>query len=467
MPRFGVRVVGLLGGLALLFARPVLVLVGAGTDVAAMIDTPIFQLSGIVLTFGAAGSLFLLVPEVRERVGLPSLSASARVDRKRAWTAWAMRPVAAGSNYVPEEYRTKVLTPVVEEACDFVCLRVRNDSRITSDRATARNAVATVSFFEGDGTPKFQFSGRWAESLQLHMVRGDLSQVPDRIDIPAQSHRTVDIAKKLPAQADAFGFNTESMAASRFEVPTRRLPPGTYFVRIQLFVANAFNRTDWGRLSHDGANTVPTFELVPDPGFGRSNAPFPEMPTANSSTPTGAKDTPEPKATRPPHRVAEAIVGREAAVAQSSTNHDADPPADWTGQFWRGREITPCAWDNYRTTSDENWNEHLETHTDPPTPESAREVSLVPRQWAKEPIHYLGDGTHYFAGVPADPDHTIYVTEKYANELAATGLYALGPVQKQEHALVDAGPPPRCKCGHEAKNTAWFQSHLHTEKAIG
>jgi hypothetical protein len=146
---------------------------------------------------------------------------------------------------------------------------------------------------------------------------------------------------------------------------------------------------------------------------------------------------------------------------------DADPPADWTGQFWRGKEITPCAWDNYRTTSNENWNDHLETHTDPPTPQADKETSLVPRQWAKHPIHFLGDGSRTFPDVPADPDHTIYVTEKYANELAATGLYALGPVQKQEHALVDAGPPLRCKCGHEAKNTAWFQSHLHTEKAIG
>jgi hypothetical protein len=144
---------------------------------------------------------------------------------------------------------------------------------------------------------------------------------------------------------------------------------------------------------------------------------------------------------------------------------DADPPIDWTGQFWRGKQITPCAWDDYRTTSNENWNDHLETHTDPPTPQHEREVSLVPRQWAKQPIHYLGDGNHFYAGVPADPDHTLYVTEKYANELVASGLYDLGPVERQEHALVDAGPPPRCKCGHKARNTAWFQSHLH-EKGV-
>jgi hypothetical protein len=145
---------------------------------------------------------------------------------------------------------------------------------------------------------------------------------------------------------------------------------------------------------------------------------------------------------------------------------DADPPIDWTGHFWRGKQITPCAWDDYRTTSDENWNDHLETHTDPPTPQHETEVSVVPRQWAKQPIHYLGDGQHFFAGVPADPDHTLYVTEKYAETLVASGLYDRGPVEKQEHALVDAGPPPRCKCGHTARNTAWFQSHLH-ETGVG
>lgn len=86
---------------------------------------------------------------------------------------------------------------------------------------------------------------------------------------------------------------------------------------------------------------------------------------------------------------------------------------------------------------------------------------MVPRQWAKQAIHYLGDRKHYFSGVPADPDHTIYTTKKYAAELVASGLYGSGPVEKQAHALVDVGPPPQCKCGHTARNIAWFQTHLH------
>jgi hypothetical protein len=194
-----------------------------------------------------------------------------------------------------------------------------------------------------------------------------------------------------------------------------------------------------------------------------------QRPTIREWGEGGVEVLPTPsKAPRPASGAAAAILKREAAkaaAARVAANESADPPADWTGRFWRGKEIIPCAWDDYRTTSEDNRTDHLETHTDPPAHEYEREASLVPRQWAKQPIHFLGDGTFSLPGVPADPDHTIYVTEKYANELVASGLYDLGPVERQEHALVDAGPPPRCKCGHEARNTAWFQSHLH-EKGV-
>src|SRR5439155_11525853 len=99
-------------------------------------------------------------------------------------------------------------------------------------------------------------------------------------------------------------------------------------------------------------------------------------------------------------------------------------------------------------------------HTDPPYPSNEKETYGVPRQWATQTIHYLGDGSQHWPGVPADPDKTLYVTESYANELVGTGLYDFGPAETQQHALVDKGPPPRCKCGFEAPNTAWFQSHL-------
>jgi len=137
-----------------------------------------------------------------------------------------------------------------------------------------------------------------------------------------------------------------------------------------------------------------------------------------------------------------------------------EPPPEWGAQFFKGKPITRCPWDDFQTTNSERFNEHLETHSDPPVPQNWKETYGVPQPWAKQAIHYLGDGTYTLPGVPADRDHTLYVNERYVPELVASGLYEQGPAAKQEHVLADAGPPPVCRCGHVARNTVWFQTHL-------
>jgi hypothetical protein len=81
--------------------------------------------------------------------------------------------------------------------------------------------------------------------------------------------------------------------------------------------------------------------------------------------------------------------------------------------------------------------------------------------WAKVPIRFLGDGSHYIPGVPADPDHTLYATEERAAQIEASGLYERATVPTQEHGLGAAGRHLVCKCGFEAATTPEFQSHLH------
>lgn len=160
------------------------------------------------------------------------------------------------------------------------------------------------------------------------------------------------------------------------------------------------------------------------------------------------------------------VRGTSPSIERDSevTPREADghqPPPEWAGQFWQGKRITKCPWDDYRTVSDANWIEHLETHAEPPTPELAEGVWATPQQWAKTPLHYLGGiNGPSFSGVPADPDHTLYATELRGKELVASGLYALGTLAKQEHGLNAVGRSLVCKCGFEAPTTAHFQSHL-------
>ncbi len=137
------------------------------------------------------------------------------------------------------------------------------------------------------------------------------------------------------------------------------------------------------------------------------------------------------------------------------------PPEGWTGQFWQGKQILPCPWDDYRTNDERAFLAHRDTHTEPPTDPQAQEVSTMPWPWARGPIHFLGGGTHYFTGVPADPDHTLYATANRAEELIASGLYGAGPVATQPHAFSGAvGRTIVCLCGFEAPTMADFQSHL-------
>jgi hypothetical protein len=136
-----------------------------------------------------------------------------------------------------------------------------------------------------------------------------------------------------------------------------------------------------------------------------------------------------------------------------------EPPAHWGAQYWRGKQILRCPFCDYRTISSTKFAEHSDAHLEPPAPDHAQRVYGVPMAWAKVPIHYIGDGP-YLNGVPADPDHTLYTSPARATQLVATGLYDLGPVSRQEHALRAVGRTLVCKCGFEAATTPEFQTHL-------
>jgi hypothetical protein len=151
--------------------------------------------------------------------------------------------------------------------------------------------------------------------------------------------------------------------------------------------------------------------------------------------------------------------GNEARSA--APPRGTEPPDDWTAAHWQGKPVIKCPWDGFRTISNDRWIAHLDNHTDPPTPALAQEVTRVPHPWAKTAVHYLGDGSAYPSGVPADPSVTLYTTKPRADELVATGLYALGPLNAQEHGLGAVGRSIVCKCGYEAPTTPDFQSHLH------
>jgi hypothetical protein len=58
-------------------------------------------------------------------------------------------------------------------------------------------------------------------------------------------------------------------------------------------------------------------------------------------------------------------------------------------------------------------------------PESGTSPSHSPER-PTVAIHYVGDGTRYHAGVPADPTLTQYFTRKQAEEYVVTGLYEYG-----------------------------------------
>lgn len=150
---------------------------------------------------------------------------------------------------------------------------------------------------------------------------------------------------------------------------------------------------------------------------------------------------------------------RETAVDPRVRGTD-EPPVGWTGQYWQGKQLLKCPWDDYRTIDHTAYDAHRDTHTDPPSEAEARAVSVTPWPWAITPIHYLGDGA-YIGGVPADPDHTMYTTKKRADELVATGLYGLGPRTTEKHAFSGAvGRTIVCTCGFEASTVSEFQSHL-------
>jgi hypothetical protein len=104
------------------------------------------------------------------------------------------------------------------------------------------------------------------------------------------------------------------------------------------------------------------------------------------------------------------------------------PPPDWTASDWHGNQVLRCQWDAYRTIDPAKFEAHLETHTDPPTDQLAHEQYDEPRPWATIPFHYVGDGSAYVNGVPANPAQTLYGSRTRVEELLAYGLFAEGPV---------------------------------------
>lgn len=112
-----------------------------------------------------------------------------------------------------------------------------------------------------------------------------------------------------------------------------------------------------------------------------------------------------------------------------------EPPADWGAPYWQGRQILRCPYCTYRTVIMSRHAEHSGTHTEPPTAGDALAVYAgAPRPWARVQVHFLGDGSAYVNGVPADPKAILFTTATRADELLATGLYGFGaPPDRRPH----------------------------------
>ena len=112
-------------------------------------------------------------------------------------------------------------------------LRIRNDPAQSGIESIAQDVAANLTFLDGSGTELFQIEGRWHDGTQppnllTHQTAVDLKTATIRIG----TYRELDLVLMNEGSDDCYAFNNESYRFPNFEKPGRRLPPGTYRLRV-------------------------------------------------------------------------------------------------------------------------------------------------------------------------------------------------------------------------------------------
>lgn len=148
----------------------------------------------------------------------------------------------------------------------------------------------------------------------------------------------------------------------------------------------------------------------------------PRQPPARTTGEASRRDTHDAS----PEGLRAATPDASLSVDEAAVEHE-DVPESWTGGHWRGKLVLRCPWDAFHTVDQAKADAHRETHTEPPSEAEHKQWHDAPQPWARTALHFVGDGNHYYPGVPTDPDLTIYAPPAYAEEILKTGLYLEGP----------------------------------------
>jgi hypothetical protein len=170
---------------------------------------------------------------------------------------------AIGSNYVPPEHAA--LPPTIQRCpIEMAWLHVRNKgTRPTDD---AKEVMAVISLHRSDGSPLYDFQGRWRESRERREV-SSYRDVSDRVTIPAARRSTLDVAFKYEGETPAYCVNTESTELA----PDWRYKPwellGEYLVKVAVSGDNVSTLIGWFKLTNPGSAP-----LLLEPSLGPAGA---------------------------------------------------------------------------------------------------------------------------------------------------------------------------------------------------
>jgi hypothetical protein len=158
--------------------------------------------------------------------------------------------VANGSNYESPEARA--LVPRTQDLpIEIAWVHVRNKGTRPSD--DAKEVMAVIAVHRSDGSPLFDFQGRWRESRERWEVSSH-RDVSDRVIIPAARRSTLDVAFKYVGETAAYCVNTESTdLAPDWRYRPWELPAGDYLVKVAVSGENVSTLTGWFKLMNPGS----------------------------------------------------------------------------------------------------------------------------------------------------------------------------------------------------------------------
>jgi hypothetical protein len=142
-----------------------------------------------------------------------------------------------------------------ESTADFVEIGFQNQPATSAlTRPSALGVVAHITFFTNDGANELfgpMPHGRWAHIPEPPNER--FLDERSRTDIPADgTTKYLNLALKMVTDEDAFGFSNESIVAGDlWRIPSYRLKPGVYRVRVRLLSSNV-DQTFWFELANPG-----------------------------------------------------------------------------------------------------------------------------------------------------------------------------------------------------------------------